>query len=346
MIIKVNKNLPVLDYLKGYAIFTIVLFHLITLYNFFDWPGIVKTAANFGGAGVHVFIVCSGFGLYLSHINKPVHYFNFLKKRFLKVYVPYMVVVLVSASIPFMYGGEKVPALLSHAFLYKMFFQTYETSFGVQFWFISTIIQFYLVFPILTKVKERLGNNKYMLFSIVVSLVYALAVVVLGKEGFRTWSSFFLQYLWEFSLGMIFVDYYRKSRFKQPNIMLLLILSITGLLITGITGYIGGVFKLFNDSTSLAGYGGLSLSIYLFNSFFIWISKFSYEWYLVHILVFSCVQHMFKENIPSVAILIFAFCLSIVVAMLLDFVNNKMFTKLTTKKLVSSPGSSYTFSNK
>ena len=32
--------------------------------------GVLSKAAAFGGAGVHVFILCSGFGLYLSYLKK------------------------------------------------------------------------------------------------------------------------------------------------------------------------------------------------------------------------------------------------------------------------------------
>lgn len=45
--------------------------------------------------------ICSGFGLYLSYLNKPLTYSQFLKRRFLKVYLPYIIIILVSALIPF-----------------------------------------------------------------------------------------------------------------------------------------------------------------------------------------------------------------------------------------------------
>lgn len=54
------KKLEVIDYLRGFSILTIVLMHLIQSYSI---PQIIRTASSFGGAGVHVFILCSGFGL-------------------------------------------------------------------------------------------------------------------------------------------------------------------------------------------------------------------------------------------------------------------------------------------
>lgn len=91
------KKIEIIDYLRGFSIFTIVLMHLIQSYPI---PQIIRTASSFGGAGVHVFILCSGFGLYLSHLNKPLSYINFLKRRFIKVYIPYIAIILLSACIP------------------------------------------------------------------------------------------------------------------------------------------------------------------------------------------------------------------------------------------------------
>ena len=109
------KKLEIINYLRGFSILTIVLMHLIQSYSI---PQIIKTASSFGGAGVHVFILCSGFGLYLSHINKPLSYKDFLKRRFLKVYIPYILIILLSACIPFYTSPEnRLIELLSHIFL-------------------------------------------------------------------------------------------------------------------------------------------------------------------------------------------------------------------------------------
>lgn len=131
------KKIEIIDYLRGFSIFTIVLMHLIQSYPI---PQIIRTASSFGGAGVHVFILCSGFGLYLSHLNKPLSYINFLKRRFIKVYIPYIAIILLSACIPCYASSEnKFIELLSHIFLFKMFNESLEGSLGYQMWFISTI---------------------------------------------------------------------------------------------------------------------------------------------------------------------------------------------------------------
>lgn len=69
------KKVEVINFLRGFAIFTIVLIHCVQEHL----EGILHKAASLGGAGVHVFILCSDFGLYLSYINKPLGYLDFLK---------------------------------------------------------------------------------------------------------------------------------------------------------------------------------------------------------------------------------------------------------------------------
>lgn len=326
-----NRKLELVNYLKGYAIFTIVAFHLITYYNFYNWPNTIRFASTLGAAGIHIFFVCSGFGLYFSYLRNPISYTQFIKKRFLKVYIPYIIIVLISACFPFMYSGnDRLTAVLSHIFLFKMFSPIYVHSFGAQFWFISTIIQFYFVFYLLIYLKNKFGIIKYFIGTIIISLAYGIIVGLLGKTEIRTWDSFFLQFLWEFSLGMMLAEYYyiNKQTYKNARLSLVLILSILGFIITGISGYLGGVYKIFYDFTLLLAYGGLSLFIYLLNikfvnEFFIWISKFSYEWFLIHMLIFKCMQSLLIGYIPSFLLFILVFLLSIYSGLLYHIILQK-----------------------
>ena len=137
-----------IDFLRGFAIFTIVLMHCVQGYL----DGALHKAVSLGGAGVHVFILCSGFGLYLSYMNKPLGYFDFLRKRFSKVYFPYIIVIGLYAVWGLISSGAaNWEAVASHVFLYKMFDNELDISLCYPFWFISTIIQFYIFFPLIMR---------------------------------------------------------------------------------------------------------------------------------------------------------------------------------------------------
>lgn len=90
---------------------------------------------------------------------------------------------MVSALIPFYNtSSDKLLQILSHIFLFKMFFNDLENSFGGQMWFVSTIIQFYLIWPFLLK-----------LFNKSIGVIYALLISML-------WATIYCQ---QILLGML-----------------------------------------------------------------------------------------------------------------------------------------------
>lgn len=299
-----KKHLEIVDFLKGYAIFTIVLFHLMLG----QATGLLGTSINFGGAGVHVFVLCSGFGLYLSHIRKNLNYGTFMKKRLLRVHLPFVLVVIASCLLPWVKFDLR--AFLSNIFFYKMFSEKWNCAYGGQMWFVSMIVQMYLLFPLLAKLLDVRrsswgGQITLLLCSTLISLIWATIVALLGKSELRIWNSFCLQYLWEFFLGMLLaLIYSHKGSISLPSKSILLITALLGIAITGITGKIGGWLKLYNDIPSLFGYGCLALFIYSIdlkwlNKFFVNTCKFSYEWYLIHLLVFGIVFHFMPKGLVS-----------------------------------------------
>ena len=193
------QKAKLISYSKGVAILGIMLYHLISCY--LAWRPIIAKGASFGGAGVHVFILCSGFGLMYSSLRKPLKFIPFIRKRFFKVYIPYIIVVLIAFLLPNVYSGFNRPlALLSHIFLFKMFIPEYTATFGFQFWYISTIIQFYLFFTLLVMLYKKLEAKRFLFFSCMISFCWAVLISVLGLTEIRVWNSLFLQYLWEFAL--------------------------------------------------------------------------------------------------------------------------------------------------
>lgn len=291
------QRLDVIDFLKGFSIFTIVVMHLLQYRLGID---ILDKALSFGGAGVHVFLLCSGFGLYLSHLKNNMPYPLFLRRRFFKVYVPYIIVVLISLLIPFYWTSQdKAMCLFSHVFLFKMFFEQYESSLGIQMWFVSTIIQFYLCWPLIARLFEKLYDRSIKLPIVagcVISLIWTMIVIFLDKSELRIWNSFFLQYIWEFMLGMFLAKKYAENNNKLviPSLPKLSIVAVVCLGMTAFAGIKGGYLKLLNDAPSLFSYLSIALILYklkFVNGIFKFTNQFSYEWYLVHILIFSCTAH-------------------------------------------------------
>lgn len=219
--------------------------------------------------------------------------------------MPFVMVVLLTVLVPW-YKFD-IGAFLSNIFFYKMFFEDWNCAYGGQMWFVSMIVQMYLLFPFLANMFDRSklnrgGQIRLVVCAVGISLVWATVVAVLGKSEIRIWNSFCLQFLWEFVLGMwLALIYSEEGKLLIPSKKVLLIAALLGIGITGITGKIGGWLKLYNDIPSLIGYGSLALLIYSLNvrnlnRFFEYTCKFSYEWYLIHILIFGIVFHFAGEG--------------------------------------------------
>ena len=87
-----SRRYTEISFLRGMAITTVVLMHIIQVYvKGGDIPMWLRYASSLGGTGGHVFIFCSGFGLYLGYLHRPYGAGEFLKKRFVKVYLPYLI---------------------------------------------------------------------------------------------------------------------------------------------------------------------------------------------------------------------------------------------------------------
>ena len=273
--------------LKGFSIFTIVLMHLLHMMS--DIPSKIYTLASIGGTGVHVFFFCSGIGLYLNYLKRKMGYTDFLKKRFVKIYIPYIIVIIISFFLPWMYSGnDRITALLSHIFLFKMFIPRYEGSFGTPFWFISTIIQLYILFIPMCLLKEKIKSNKLFLgLFLSISVCWWFFCYIVGIANERIWSSFCLQYIWEFALGFVIAEELAKGKIFKINNVFLLVVTVVGIAIQAGMAMTSGALKVLNDIPALLGYTALALllmNVSLIDKVATWLSTISYEYYLVHII--------------------------------------------------------------
>lgn len=330
--IKANdRRIEVVDYLKGFSIFTIALMHLMMMMS--GVPSILMKMASIGGTGVHVFFLCSGIGLYMSYLRKKTNYIEFIKKRFTKIYVPYIIIVLVSFFAPWMYRSDRIYALLSHVFLYKMFIPKYEESFGVHFWFISTIIQFYLVFIPMCRIKEKVKNNiVFIVIFSVISISWWIFCFLYGVTDLRVWNSFFLQYIWEFAIGMVIADEVYHGRVFRINGVILFAFMVVGIGLQAVMAAKSETLKIFNDPFGLIGYTSLALLVMMIpviKQCALWLSRISYEYFLVHILVFTPIIHMVKDQ--NLIIQCMVGVIAICVAMAIAYFYNKLIQMINAK---------------
>ncbi len=334
---KEGKKIPIVNYLKGYSIITIAIMHLFFLMG--NIPSFILKAVMIGGSGVHVFFFCSGLGLYYSYLYCESGYFEFLRKRFFKLYLPYITVVIITFLIQGKYyGNEKYIILLSHVFLFKMFIPAYDETFGAQLWFISTIIQFYFVFIPMCVLKKRLKDSRlFIAIFLILSILWWTFCYILGLAQIRVFNSFFLQYIWEFSLGFVIAEnIFNGKEYKLP-VQNLVITTILGLGLQVLMTLQNGNLKIYNDVPAFIGY--ISLALLLSKCKIIYeiaqkVSFYSYELFLVHVLIYSIIFHLVRSSgyVIRFSCGAFAFCLSLIVGYyykkLYVFVSNKVGSKV------------------
>jgi len=306
-----SERLEYPDFARAYAIFSITLFHALQRVQL---PGFWGEAITFGGSGVHLFFLLSGFGLGLS--TEQFLLKRFFRRRFFKVWLPYVLALSLSLAAALLLGWfpDGVQAWFAGVALYQMFLEKYIEAFGGHFWFVSTILQFYLVFPLLHFFKKRVNNDSIFLgTALILSISWWCVVVVLEKGGMRTWNSFFLQFLWEFALGMVLAERYRSNKpfgafWTHPIWQYLLAGVFFSALMVWMVQKWGPAGKIFNDIPAMIGYTALSLLVYRVLAalaprilrLFLWAGGFSYSIYLVHILVLELCERL----IPPLAALV------------------------------------------
>jgi peptidoglycan/LPS O-acetylase OafA/YrhL len=301
-----NKKIEFLDFAKGYAIFTIVLFHILQQAGL---SALLQKMIFFGGTGVHLFFLLSGYGMGLS--GSQTDALTFYKRRASKIWLPYVLILTVSlvASLALDIFPDRWQAWLAGIGLYQMFIEPYIASFGGHFWFISAIMQFYLVYPLIRRLVDRFAHQLglVVLAALSISMIWWLIVFSVGKGSLRIWNSFFLQFLWEFVLGLVLATALRKGqnlkvgpiefnpRFWETSLLkAVLVGSIFSGIMLIMALKLGAFGKICNDVPALLGYTGICVAAYrlgetylpFIKQFFLWISGFSFSLYLVHMLGF------------------------------------------------------------
>ena len=133
--------------LKGLAILMIVLSHIgyfLVNDTRFLWP--LTIAA---GVGVNLFLFLSGFGLTASQLQKDLNAWQFYKKRLLKLFTPFWLVLaiffvldffLLKINYPWGYVVQAFCGIFTHADLYQ--------DINSPFWYLTFILGYYLLFPL------------------------------------------------------------------------------------------------------------------------------------------------------------------------------------------------------
>ena len=163
--------------LMGLAALWIVLFHSDKLSFGFLHFKLLSVGSEFikahGNAGVDIFLILSGLGLYYS-FEKNSSVSEFYKRRFLRVFPEAFVVAI-------FYYGLKIEGITIKKFLSDIFFLDFYYSGIRTFWYFSLIFVLYALYPLIHRfIKTK--PTKRIAIMIIAAVVLNVLMLVFFKS--------------------------------------------------------------------------------------------------------------------------------------------------------------------
>ena len=253
---------------------------------------------GFAGTGVHFFFFLSGFSLTLGRKRSLG---AFYRRRFTTVLIPYYVLVtfvFLFNQVVAVNTNAGLYAYLGHIFLFRMFDERIIFSLGYHLWFVSTIVQLYLLYPFLVKLKDTketgTGERSFLVLALALSVIWWIVLAATPLHEYRIWRLFFPTFLWEFALGMVLADWYKQRdyRFWEEKRARLLVVAVVGMTVMALLAIHGGrVGRVLNDLPAFFGYAAVAVLVYRLvtplRSVFTFVGDIAYPLYLVHVFPLS-----------------------------------------------------------
>lgn len=293
--------------LKGLIAISVVLHHIVQG----RYILILKELFGpFGSVAVGCFFFISGYGLYASYSIKKQSYLNgFLLKRFRKLIVPFVFVILLYQLVN--YGSYK--NILSGLLVGN---PDYILPYS---WYIFCAIFFYFAFYYIFKF---ISGEKNKIFSVFIfTLIFYIVLRFILK-----WPGFWSGSLFLFPIGVVF-KYNEKCLEKTPSLYiiissLVITVSVVILYLTDIK-YIGVIEICFSSLAIMLPFTIMNIS----SKYLIFLGSISYEVYLVQGIIFYLLGKKCVDNNVCFAFMSVVFIIigAYIVKCLLDYFDSKLF---------------------
>lgn len=272
-IIQINDISTYRSELMGWAILWIMMLH----FGFYRIAPL-GFIAQYGYAGVDIFMFVSGFGIFFS-LNKPSQLLDFYRRRFIRIFPSYYLIGLITSFILFH------DTVVQYLFRYTTIgFWIGSDLFGD--WYIPSIVLLYVASPIFKK-----ANVKTLTLLITFLLLISFFLVEYDNI-IRTDYYFFLYRIPVFLFGMICAYWCQKGySMKWYYLVLLVGIPIFAILYP----HFHEVYRykyfsvLFLLPFFLCFFVFVSKYIKIFNPFMHLLGKASLEIYLIQMLFFSLI---------------------------------------------------------
>ena len=128
---------------------------------------------------VPLFFLLSGYCIHASNIkylakNSRLPVGEYFRRRFLRIYPPYLVALLVALGVNLLTRYQQVPSIsdvVIHVFSVQGFTTTYFNSINLVLWTISVELAFYAIYPLFYYARYKFGLNQAMMLTLLVSCI-------------------------------------------------------------------------------------------------------------------------------------------------------------------------------
>ena len=209
--------------IAGLATIFILIFHSYFEYTPGTLPYFTK---NFFDVGVDIFLVISGYGLY--HSLQKGGILQFYKKRALRVLLPYLPVAIVwYAIIDFITNKNGIIKYIKDVTT-----MSYWLEGNISSWFVSAILLFYLLSPIIYKLlpNKVIYGGVSILFIFIIAFLIDLCIWLVNDKyiylslSVQRFPAFFTGMLW--GKHQQFAEKYKKNGWVLIGIVIFLGLGI------------------------------------------------------------------------------------------------------------------------
>lgn len=240
--------------LKGLSILFIVAFHICGQI-FYSEP---KWFRPLSYQGVNVFFLLSGVGLTYSILSKKLENQKITKwiywyiKRGIRILPLYWLILLITFLIYIFdlniiriaankQSGSAIFDFVTHFFLIHIYYKKTYFSINVAWWFLATIVHFYLLFPLIINIYK----HKLLQFP----LIGIVAIIFwLNKQQNFIPNQIAISFIF-FFLGIVltFFDIEHVNKFitSHSYILSLTLLSLSIFTFCSLNGYITKIFKTY-----------------------------------------------------------------------------------------------------
>jgi peptidoglycan/LPS O-acetylase OafA/YrhL len=304
----IRPHMPELDSMRGIAVLMVLFLHGMTPplnASLTRWGRIILSASEYGGVGVNLFFVLSGFlitGILISNKDRADYYRHFYSRRALRI-LPALYATLLILLLSGLIGWRFLV-------ISALFLANFAPFLGVHLqypvlWSLAVEEHFYIFWPALVR-RFSLRGVIFLLIAIcvVTPLLRAGIFIYAHNPQNPMYSWFNLDGL---AVGALLALWLRKPSFQRSHLSRLAAPLLVGsagafLLLTTHPGLVASSLSVF--FSNLASVGLLSSMLLLGTSrwsfvvdrpFLKFMGFISYGLYLVHILAFKLGEILFSR---------------------------------------------------